>query len=39
MLASFSPLGNKTRSYKMEARLDIPWGIDATEKVDIIIQG
>lgn len=38
LLANFSPLGKKTRMYQIEARLDIPWGLDLTESADITIQ-
>lgn len=38
MLTRLSPLGNTIRTYKVEGRLDIPWGIDVTQKIDITVS-
>jgi hypothetical protein len=38
LLANFSPFGNKTRIYKVEAHLDIPWGMDIRESVNITLE-
>lgn len=37
ILSQFSPLGQTTYLYRVEARLDVPWKFDLTASVDITI--
>lgn len=37
ILSQLSPLGQTTYLYKIEARLDVPWGFDVTASADITI--
>lgn len=37
MLTQFFPMGQATYHYTLEARLDVPWNIDMTKKVDITV--
>ena len=37
LLSQFSPLGQTTYLYAVEARLDVPWKFDITASVDITI--
>lgn len=37
ILSQLSPLGQTTYLYKIEARLDVPWGLDVTASADITI--
>ena len=37
LLSKFSPLGQTTYLYSVEARLDVPWKFDITASVDVTI--